>query len=206
MVRLLFFFDKTSFSYNVGLAKLLTIGKCLFIGSVFNFAFNLVSSKVLEKVSAVTHSLINVMKRMYVLFGSVFLLSTRLTFLQFGGIVVADIGCLLYSYLRSMANSSVASVSPAVVPSTTTPCKPVPSNKIARFAKKLIFSLLVSTLMTYYFCETTKTSHATYRMNCIDHVKRDVIEAVKMSMAKKSHVVFIHTVSQHHTYGDTLNW
>ena len=75
--------------------------KYLYLASTLNFAYNLLSFKILEQVSTLTHSIINIMKRMYVVFGSMIVLATKLTHAQYVGVFVADFGCLIYAYLRT---------------------------------------------------------------------------------------------------------
>jgi pyruvyltransferase len=84
----MFNFDQTTLIY-------------LIIGTIFNFFYNLLSFTLLKRFSTLTHSIMNIMKRVFVVFGSMIFFHTKLTIIQFVGIFIANIGCLIYSYLKS---------------------------------------------------------------------------------------------------------
>lgn len=69
-------------------------------GSLFNFMYNLFSLRVLSKVAPISHSVINIMKRVFIVFCSMAVFSTRVTSFQWAGMLCADCGVFLYSLLK----------------------------------------------------------------------------------------------------------
>jgi len=76
------------------------VGKVLLAASVFNFLYNLLSIIVLAKLATLTHSVINVTKRMFVVYSTMLFFSTAITSTQIAGLVLADSGLVLYTYLK----------------------------------------------------------------------------------------------------------
>ena len=192
-------FNESPLNYNAD--KMFLIGKYLLIGSVLNFAYNLISFKVLENVSSITHSIINIMKRMYVVFCSMALLSTKLTSVQLIGILIADSGCILYSFIKSTRSYA--------------PFNSNTSNKRAKFTKKLILFMLISVLLTCFVHETVKTSAQNRacraniknenRIVCLNKIKQEIIDKFRLIIPNKSDVHLI-GVPEYRNYGDTLIW
>ena len=181
-----------------------------------NMAYNLISFKVLEKVSAITHSIITIMKRIYVVFGSMVVLSTPLTNVQLVGILIADSGCLLYSYIKMTVIAA--------------PFKSNLSNKLTNFIKRLIIFTLVSVILTSFVYEAFKTTAQVHiyknhvdplwtipgiikennvnndkRIMCLNKIKQEIIETFQSIIPKENDVHLI-DVPVHGNYGDTLIW
>lgn len=74
--------------------------KYLFYGSVFNFLYNLFSLRVLSKVAPISHSVINIMKRVFIVLCSMAVFSTNITSIQWFGMVCADLGVFSYSIVK----------------------------------------------------------------------------------------------------------
>jgi hypothetical protein len=72
----------------------------LFFASFFNFSYNLFSLQVLSNVSPISHSVTNIMKRVFIIFCSLITFNTPITCLQWFGMFFADIGVFLYSILK----------------------------------------------------------------------------------------------------------
>lgn len=74
--------------------------KLLALGSFFNFLYNLFSLKVLSNVAPISHSVINIMKRVFIVICSTLVFSTQITSMQWMGMVCADIGVFSYSIMK----------------------------------------------------------------------------------------------------------
>ena len=105
LLKQVFFTASTAYSFDLFDPSSPAL-KYLLLASTLNFAYNLLSFKILEQVSTLTHSIINIMKRMYVVFGSMVVLATKLTHVQYVGVLVADCGCLVYAYLKTRNNNN----------------------------------------------------------------------------------------------------
>ena len=116
--------------------------KYLFVGTLLNFAYNLFSFKVLENVTSITHSVMNIMKRMFIVFGSMFVFSTKLGSMQVIGILLADIGCLIYSYLRTKSTIQIKHV----------------NSRLTSFISKLIVGLISLVLILTFLFEIQKNN------------------------------------------------
>jgi len=81
------------------------VGEILLAASVFNFLYNLLSIIVLAKLATLTHSLINVTKRIFVVYSTLLFFSTAITSAQIVGLALADSGLVLYTYLKLKMNT-----------------------------------------------------------------------------------------------------
>lgn len=83
----------------------------LFFGSLFSFLYNLFSLNVLSNVATISHSIINIMKRVFIVFFSMIVFSTRITLIQWCGMICADFGVFLYSMLKMRSRVIQVSIS-----------------------------------------------------------------------------------------------
>lgn len=74
--------------------------KLLALGSFFNFLYNLFSLKVLSNVAPISHSVINIMKRVFIVVCSTLVFTTQITSLQWIGMICADLGVFSYSIAK----------------------------------------------------------------------------------------------------------
>jgi drug/metabolite transporter (DMT)-like permease len=177
--------------------------KYLFIGSILNFAYNLFSFKVLENVTSITHSIINIMKRMFVVFGSMVFFTTNITPVQCIGIFLADSGCLLYSYFKSKTSVSSKHVSYGRI----------------RSINRSIFSILCLTMFLCSIAEFNNSYKASTvgnpkidlklynenRIMCLAKIKQEIIEKLENLLPKDAEYVYM-DVPDHVNYGDSLIW
>jgi solute carrier family 35 protein E2 len=130
-----FLTDKISRSYS-------TTFDYLIYGSFFNFLYNLLSLNVLSNVAPISHSIINIMKRAFIVFFSMMIFSTRITSLQWSGMICADIGVFLYSMLKISSKAIKVSI----------------SNERKASFKKFIIYLAVFILISSIFIGSNKTA------------------------------------------------
>ena len=193
----------------------------LLIASFLNFLYNLFSFKILENISSITHSIINIMKRMFVVFGSILYFSTKLTTTQYIGMFLADSGCLIYSYFKSTNPQTVTVV----------------SNYTKKKLKQSIFIIISCVLVFSTFADFknfgqannknlfiseihenynvsynnnsenyTKLSYYNRnRIKCLKKIRKHIIESFKDIIPKQKHAVLL-DVPNHINYGDTLIW
>ncbi len=112
----------------------------LIIGTAFNFLYNLLSFIILKNVSSITHSIMNIMKRVFVVLGSILFFSSKLTYIQFSGIIIADFGCLIYSYLKSTIQTKTVKT----------------SNNLKKYFKYLIISLVSFLIFLCFISKSVK--------------------------------------------------
>jgi drug/metabolite transporter (DMT)-like permease len=202
LVKLLImpFFSEQSFEYNIisVFYRIITswiiedndlkLLKYLFIGSILNFSYNLFSFKILENVSSITHSVINIMKRMFVVFGSMLTFSTTLGPLQVVGIVLADSGCLIYSYLRTKSNLKINKV----------------NLNIAALITKFIIGLISSVLVITFLFEIQKNNISSLssmdydydNITQIDFIKNNELKSLKEQFYRKGKSRCVYKVRQ----------
>jgi hypothetical protein len=190
--------------------------KYLLIATSLNFAYNFLSFKILEQVSALTHSIINIMKRMYVVFGSMYILNTKLTHLQYVGVFISDIGCVLYAYFKSRNKSEVKTSERAKECSSR-------QKRIMKFCfiLVLIFVCIFCFLYETFSEKASKTSVLSIeadlitikqenRLICLNKIKAQITETMQEILPKPRNNqkinVFLFGVPEHINYGDTLIW
>jgi hypothetical protein len=187
--------------------------KFLFVGTLFNFLYNLVSVLVLTNLTTLTHSIINVAKRMFVVFSSTVFFAAYLTQLQLIGLVMADSGLLAYTYIRIRSR--------------------VESYTVSRETRKLIKRIVI--VLTCLICiaafisettlhpsigqenkfvnynndksnaNTTKLFEADKRLVCIEKIQQRLLETYSKIIPKEKEVILVQ-VPMHQNYGDTMIW
>lgn len=201
-VALSAYYDKTNI-VSIHL-EVFDIGKCLLIGTFFNFLYNLVSILVLSNLTTLTHSVINVAKRMFVVFSSSIFFAAYLTQLQLTGLILADSGLLIYTWIRIKTKNASAQV--------------VPVTK--DIVKKLIIGVLVLIFIGSFVSEalspgmnkfkkidTSKSSleYKDLRLVCIDKIRNRILQTYEDIIPKENQVILV-SVPLHINYGDTMIW
>ena len=170
----------------------------LFVGTVSTFLYNYFSLNVLKNLSPITHSVINIMKRMLVVVVSLFAFtSTTITSTQMVGVCMADLGVLAYSYFRLRASKSNGTV------------------EVYVSRKRTIKQLLVATLMMFVLVSLIQTGrpanrniikHAEkMRHECLHLIKKQIVDSFRTILTPGSDVCLLDFPS-HENYGDTLIW
>ena len=181
----------------------------LLIGTILNFSYNLFSFKILENVSSVTHSVINIMKRMFVVFGSIIFFSLNLNAIQLFGVVLADSGCLIYSYLKTFKSS----INQRTVSTHTT------TKKNKKFIKNFITFMIAGILVFIFIYDTSvsiknKKSNITSineiniqdkRIICLNKIRKQIFDSFVKIIPIKNEAVLL-DIPDHGNYGDTLIW
>ena len=188
--------------------------KYLLIASSLNFAYNLLSFQILKQISTLTHSIMNIMKRMYVVFGSMFVLNTKLSRLQYVGIFVADTGCLMYAYLMTKKNTAINVKGRGDEKNFEEEV-----NKNLSFKKQtrnILTFLLVFVCLFYLSHEISYTKNFSNiykeenRQICLNKIKAQIVETMRDVLPETKQDqktnVFLFGVPEHLNYGDTLIW
>ena len=220
LLKLVFFTTTSSTAYSFNLLDPSSPAlKFLILASTLNFAYNLLSFKILEQVSTLTHSIINIMKRMYVVFGSMVVLATKLTHVQYVGVFVADFGCLIYAYLKTRNNNrEEASCKIA---------KPICSASFSKCIKKFVLSMLVLVSVFCFMHESTddrnispspslfeyeivKNVNEENRAICLAKIKHEIVQSFRDLLPQTNNQTktnaFLFAVPEHTNYGDTIIW
>lgn len=103
----------------------------LIYASLFNFLYNLFSLRVLSGVAPISHSIINIMKRVFIVVCSMLAFATPVTSMQWTGMLFADVGVFCYSVMKM--NSK---------PTKTSSTKSIVSAERKSFYMKLVFGLV----------------------------------------------------------------
>ena len=194
---------KTGFSFskiilNVDLSnhneEFYEIVKYLLIGTFLNFLYNLFSFKILDNVTSITHSIINIMKRMFVVFGSMIFFSSKITSMQYFGIFLADSGCLIYSYFKATTQVKISNI----------------SNKKINFIRKMVFTVLIFIMLSTFIHEnygidSTKSIQNRNRLKCIEKIKENIISSFKKIIPPGRDAILL-DIPDHPNYGDSLIW
>ena len=73
------------------------------LSSVFNFAYNLASVTVLDSFNPITHGILNVFERLFVIIANIVYFNTSLSWSMLISLIVVSVGCCLYQ----LRNSSI---------------------------------------------------------------------------------------------------
>jgi len=99
MIEIFYFFDESL------LDKLsdLQIWKIIFLGAFSHFTYNAFSYSLLKKVSSLSHNILSGMKRLIVIFDSIFYFGTSTSVLNLVSYTMTISGLLLYGYERNIS-------------------------------------------------------------------------------------------------------
>lgn len=103
------FFDFFTFLFDYTLAPF-SSPRCieyLIYGSLFNFLYNLFSLRVLANVTPISHSVINIMKRVFIVICSTLTFATPITCVQWTGMMLADVGVFSYSIVKMNSSNKI---------------------------------------------------------------------------------------------------
>jgi hypothetical protein len=192
----------------------------LAIGSIFHFFYNLISLNILTGLSTLTHSVLNVIKRLITIFSALIYFGTRMTSIQFIGMFISDFGVLLYTYFKIKMNSSKDNIK--IIPKET-----VDNRKTFSliFIILIILSSLVgpSLFMNKYNyqvnkpinndneafnisgIEIKKLFYNNKRTECINKIRNQIVETFE-PIIPKNQSVFLLDVPVHGNLGDSLIW
>lgn len=153
----LFIYDNSSLCY-------------LILASMFNFLYNLLSLKVLSKIDTISHSIANIMKRVFIIFCSIFAFHTQITNIQWLGMIFSDIGIFLYSILKIKSNIIKVKI---------------PKSRKAFIKILITYFVAFILIMCSYIESTSRNQHKNtkivpkinnkilniYRLRCIEQIK-----------------------------------
>lgn len=193
----------------------------LIYGSVFNFLYNLFSLRVLSNVAPISHSVINIMKRVIIVFCSMAVFSTRIVPLQWSGMLCADIGVFLYSLFKIRYSSYKVSIK---------------ADRKAAFKRLIVYSvvfiLIGSCLVAFFQNKQENASKQLFvddkmRLKCIASIQstsllkfffifiifkfiliksKDEIRSKSQELIPSDRSAHLFDLPQHRNYGDTLIW
>lgn len=172
----------------------------LIYGSMFNFLYNLFSLRVLANVAPISHSVINIMKRVFIVFCSMAVFSTSVTPLQWTGMIVADFGVFLYSLLKIKSQAIKVMIS---------------SERKSVYKKSIVYTVVII-LVASCFIGTgnnhlsrhtilDKPESDSMRVKCIERVKNE-LKTVAKTLIPIDQPAHLLDIPQHANYGDTLIW
>jgi len=146
----------------------------LIYGSLFNFLYNLFSLRVLSNVAPISHSVINIMKRVFIVLCSMAVFNTHITSVQWLGMVCADIGVFSYSIMKIRSQAIKVSI----------------SKERKDFYKKCIVYLVGLILIGSCFIGTgrqklvkpTKPQISSMRLRCIERIKSRLFIYISSSL------------------------
>lgn len=142
---------------------------------------------------------------MFVVYSSMLFFSTVITPFQIFGLVLADSGLLMYTYLKLNTQKLVMHV----------------SNKRKRLIKKWMLFILIGVLLVSFTSELNRNASSSLdivqnfkasnkyedrnRLICLSKIKKQIVE-IYDPLIPKNKDVYITYVAQHHNYGDILIW
>ena len=178
----------------------------LFVGTVSTFLYNYFSLNVLKNLSPITHSVINIMKRMLVVVVSLFAFtSTTITSTQMVGVCMADLGVLAYSYFKlrtSKSNSITVEVS-------VSRKRAIKQLLVATIAMVISVSLVHGSPPFNTLAIQSNSKRIDYaetmRLECLRSIKEEIVDSFR-TIVKPGSDVFLFDLPSHQNYGDTLIW
>lgn len=186
----------------------------LVLGSLFNFFSNIFSFKVLSNIDSVSHSVINLIKRVFIVISSKLVFSTPITSVQWFGMILANMGVLSYSIekIRSPNTTQVSQI----------------SFHKKEASKKLLLILVGLIIFMSCFVSNNKTSlnvaekieisnqirfvdlietntGDNMRIKCIEKIKDEIKSKLKALIPKNQRTHLI-DYPIHINYGDSFIW
>ena len=173
----------------------------LLIATLSNFLYNLFSFKVLtnKTMSAITHSIINIVKRLVIVFSSIFYFLNVITKIQYIGMLIADLGVLSYSYFKYKS----------IV---------IKDVKINMIKKKIIQNITIFLLITTIIssCVINKdndiiNANLNNQYNiCINKIQNKIINSFKRDIFNDETLLYkelhLFQIPEHCNYGDSFIW
>lgn len=205
LIRLLvkYFHDDENF-------KLIQSGEIfiyLLLGSFFNFAYNLFSFNVLTKISPISHSIINIVKRAFIVFGSMIVFATQVTSVQMIGMLMTELGVFMYSIVKCRSKVIIVKISEK----TRTIFKHslilmnillVLSGNFNRMSNK---SKRTELIQLDYGSSGDGNYNDSNRIVCINKIKSEIIDSFEPLLPKNKTYHFLELPFRRN-YGDTLIW
>lgn len=194
----------------------LNVGRVLVAASVFNFLYNLMSIIILGKLATLTHSVINVTKRMFVVYSTKMFFATVITPIQIVGLILADTGLLIYTYLKLGMETKSERV----------------DEKTRNRIKKIVCTLTTGVLLFSCLVELSRTGPKTtssfeireeqtsmtmnnlnnkpglddsMRILCLASIKSQ-IKSTFDSIIPRDKDIYVTYIPEHPNIGDTLIW
>lgn len=180
----------------------------LLYASALNFVYNLFSFQVLSNVSPLTHSILNITKRILIVCFSLVYFSTPITLLQVLGTIIADSGVISYSYFNFKSKLKKPSCS-------------AQSKATVQFLKKLLVGLTILVILTSFFVRFSDTKpnenlkrfqirredaiKNQMRYECLYKIKNEILSAFRDVLSSGTRVHLLN-LPFHNNYGDTLIW
>jgi len=167
----------------------------LFVSSFSNFLYNLFSFKVLSNITPISHSVLNIMKRVLTVMSSFIYFSNQISQIQVYGMLFSDFGVFLYSYFKLRDQKRTRVVSKTILYSL----------------EKLIGFLVFIAILGSLFChsnyqESSLVLSPAMRGKCIAKIKEQIKnQFAELITLDQSHVHLL-DVPLHDNYGDTLIW
>jgi uncharacterized membrane protein len=90
----------------------------LLLSALGSFLYNFFSFRVLASLSPISHSVLNIFKRVFTIMASLVYFSKHLSPTQIAGMIVADVGVLSYSYVKLICKQVNVKVSPKQIKMT----------------------------------------------------------------------------------------
>ena len=175
----------------------------LFISSFSNFLYNLFSFQVLSNITPISHSVLNIMKRVLTVMISFLYFSNRISQIQVLGMLLSDLGVFFYSYIKLREKRKSKSVS-----------------QLFRSVMKKTMAILVFSAIFITF-ENMVSQHDVFlrwkrvssftkndnkRIECIDKIRWDLKQQFSSLIPSNQKQVHLLDVPLYDNYGDTLIW
>ena len=181
----------------------------LVLGTLANFLYNFFSVRVLKSLAPITHSVINIMKRMLVVVASVFSFGHSVTGLQIVGVAMADSGVLAYSFFKMRTSVSV-NIDAHVI-------------HRRRLAKRIILTTIACVLLVALVHDDSTTSLLTklgggksafrasnahneqMRVTCLNKIRQQIVDSFVDLLPRDSKACIL-DLPTHGDHGDSLMW
>lgn len=169
----------------------------LIVGASFTFICNLFMLLVLANVSPVSLSIINILKRVFIVFSSMIVFSTRVTFVQWMGMVLVNLGAYAYSVLKAKANK--------VGKGSMIGGDGSGGGKRSGIGKSILVGLVGAIVLGSCFIGQVRDRKMTMRIKCIEGIKLEIKESLRALIPKDKNVHFFN-LPETRNFDETLQW
>jgi hypothetical protein len=169
----------------------------LIVGASFTFICNLFMLLVLANVSPVSLSIINILKRVFIVFSSMIVFSTRVTFVQWTGMVLVNLGAYAYSVLKAKANK---------VEKGSMIGGDGSGGKRSGICKSILVGLVGVIVLGSCFIGQVRDRKMTMRIKCIEGIKFEIKESLRALIPKDNKNVHFFNLPETKNFDETLQW
>lgn len=171
-----------------------------------SFLYNLFSFKVLTSLSPISHSILNIFKRVFTVMTSLIYFSKPLSHIQMTGMLIADLGVFFYSIIKMKSKETTITVSTKQIKLI----KIVTACLVALTITGFVLNHPKSEIKCLQISPCHKSDAVIFynnmkRVECIDKIRAQIRKTYS-NIVPSNATVHLFDIPLHTNYGDSLIW